>query len=665
MTKSKRNKYRKDLTSSEKLIARFHRLIQFKDKLLPSQWMEKYHYLNATSSSEPGLYSFERTPYMREPVDCMAPDSGVREMYGLKGAQIGWSEGSFGVKGFWMEHIGIPILYTMPSDKVLKRASRAKIDPFIKNSPVLAPLFSDKNEKDKTNNATEKHYEGGVLYLASAQSSNDLSSVTCRLAISDEISRFPASTSAEGSPIALIENRLNTFGARAKHMAFSTPTVVGECHASNEYEYTDKRRYFMPCPHCNEMITFEFEQLKWPKNEDGSHNVDGIYMECPACEGHIEEMKHKTWMMSEESGAKWIPTEKNPQKKHARGYQISSLYSPYGWLSWKDIAQRWLKACRTKEGRIAFTNTILGLAYEDSNKETPKVELIMQRRETYAIGVVPEAARDFALVGGIDCQGDRLEMTLRAIGMREDGSIESYVIDHKIFYGDINAADVNQPHYFDSVSGEKRQSPWEQLYQYLKTPVKCADGSEKQIISACIDSGWKSHKVYMFSRRFPRGLLHVIKGQDMLATRQFIGVPKRVDIDLNGKQVKQGATLYIVSSNIGKDKTYDDLNIQKPSAAYLEEAGQYPDNYIHFPMFEKDYFIQLTAEEKRKAKDKKTGQLKDYYFKKHDRNEALDCFYYSTAAWQIKKMDIVLPENYKAVVEVFEKNAIESWAINT
>ncbi|MCP4142425.1 MAG: hypothetical protein GY755_19480 [Chloroflexi bacterium] len=664
--KKKKIKYKKNLTSNQKLFARFHRLLQPREFLKVSDWMAKHHHLTlAEGASEPGLFSFKRTPYLKEPCDNMGIDSTVRKQIVLKGSQIGFSTAGYGTMGYWMEYVGGGILLTMPSDKVLQRASRNRVDPFLKNSPILWPLFSDKNAKDKTNNTLEKQYEGGVLYCASAQSSNDLSSVSARFALSDEASRYPESVSGEGSAVQLIENRLNTFGVRSKHWLFSTPTIKGECLCTDEYELTDQRRYFMACPYCGGMITYDFENLKWNKDEKGNHLIeDGVWYECPACNAKIDELKHKTKMMAEENGAKWIPTNKKNIRKDLRGYQISAMYSPVGWLSWKDIASQWIKNCRTREGRIAFMNTKLGLAYEDVNKETPKIDLIMQRRETYQIGVVPEACKSFALVGGIDCQGDRLEMTTKAIGMRNDGSLETYVIDHKIFYGDTNASDVNQPHYFDSVSGEKRPSPWQQLFEYIKTPLKVSDGTTKPIISVCIDSGYKAHRVYMFSRRFPSHLMYVVKGTDLLVTRQFIGVPKRVDIDFNGKKMKQGASLHVISSDIGKDKTYESLNVGKPSPEYLAETGQYPDNYIHFPMFENEYFKQLTAEEKRKTKEKKTGRLKEYYFKTRDRNEALDCFFYGTAAWQIKKLDLALPENYQAIVHVFEKNAIESWAIN-
>ena len=66
--KKKKIKYKKNLTSNQKLLARFHRLLQPREFLKVSDWMSKHHYLTlAEGASEPGLFSFKRTPYLKEP----------------------------------------------------------------------------------------------------------------------------------------------------------------------------------------------------------------------------------------------------------------------------------------------------------------------------------------------------------------------------------------------------------------------------------------------------------------------------------------------------------------------------------------------------------------------------------------------------------------------
>nr|WP_214249410.1 phage terminase large subunit family protein [Wolbachia endosymbiont of Anopheles demeilloni] len=40
----------------------------------------------------------------------------------------------------------------------------------------------------------------------------------------------------------------------------STPTIHGISRIEKEFEATDKRYFFVPCPHCN-----YYQVLKWPQ----------------------------------------------------------------------------------------------------------------------------------------------------------------------------------------------------------------------------------------------------------------------------------------------------------------------------------------------------------------------------------------------------------------
>ncbi len=44
----------------------------------------------------------------------------------------------------------------------------------------------------------------------------------------------------------------SNFGAR-KVLLVSTPTIRGLSRIEREYEVSDQRRYFVPCPHCGAM----------------------------------------------------------------------------------------------------------------------------------------------------------------------------------------------------------------------------------------------------------------------------------------------------------------------------------------------------------------------------------------------------------------------------
>jgi hypothetical protein len=60
--------------------------------LTVSQWADRYRVLSQRASSEPGRWRTERTPYLKEIMDCLSPSSPVQRVALMKGAQIGGTE---------------------------------------------------------------------------------------------------------------------------------------------------------------------------------------------------------------------------------------------------------------------------------------------------------------------------------------------------------------------------------------------------------------------------------------------------------------------------------------------------------------------------------------------------------------------------------------------
>src|SRR5512142_2389409 len=54
-----------------------------------SQWADQYRILSQRASAEPGPWRTERTPYLREIMDCLSPSSPIERVVFTKGAQIG------------------------------------------------------------------------------------------------------------------------------------------------------------------------------------------------------------------------------------------------------------------------------------------------------------------------------------------------------------------------------------------------------------------------------------------------------------------------------------------------------------------------------------------------------------------------------------------------
>jgi phage terminase large subunit GpA-like protein len=73
------------------------------------------------------------------------------------------------------------------------------------------------------------------------------------------------------------------------------------------------------------------------------------------------------------------------------GFHLSSLYSPVGWRSWRDVAAAWESAVSKESGSAAaiktFKNTELGETWLEEG-EAPDWQRLIERREDYRIGSV-------------------------------------------------------------------------------------------------------------------------------------------------------------------------------------------------------------------------------------------------------------------------------------
>ena len=645
------------LYSAPKILRAFLRGFKPDKKLLVSEWADKYRVLSNKSASEAGKWRTDRTPYLRELMDCMSfvgDNRFINEVVFAKGSQIGGSEAGLNFIGWAIDQSPGPMLIVQPTDLLAKRLSKQRLDPMIEDCEPLRNKIETKKSRDSANTMMSKDFPGGVLFLTGSNSPTNLRSMPARYIFFDELDAFPRDVGGEGSPVELAEARARTF-SRRKVIKVSTPTKEGDSLIMAEYKETDMRKYFVPCPFCKHEQTIEWDRIKWDKNEDGKNLFHTVHLECENCFERIGE-NHKTKMLER---GRWIPTNENPTKPRARGYHLSALYSPAGWLSWEEVARKWIKDHKNLQKRITFINTILGLPYSEKSKDTPQWEEIMQRREDYDIGIVSGKARAGILCGGVDVQKDRIEMVSYSIVMT-DGKLHYWCIDHKVFWGETETDPV-ESHYFDR-KGERLESPWYQLKKYIVAGLPTDSSGRKPFSGVAIDSGFRTNHVYMFTRQFSNHNIFCIKGTDKMQLTEVIGKPKMMEIAWNKKQIRKGQFLRIVSTDHLKTMVYDRIGIARPSYDQIATFG-YPSGYVHYPMFSRDFFLQLTAEDLVTEGDKKTGKEKRFWRKTRKRNEVLDCTAYVLACQLILKIDDIHSENFSEFVELIENQAIENYKI--
>lgn len=574
-----------------------------------SEWSDAHRYLSNKTSAEPGKFRTDRTPYLREIMDCLSVDSPYQEIIVIKGAQLGFTESGNNWIGYVIDHAPAPMLVVLPTVELAKRNSKQRLDPLIEDCPVLKGKVAGKRQGDSSNTLLEKDFPGGTLVLAGANSAVGLCSMPARFIFFDEIDRYPRSVGGEGSPLDLAQARSRSFGTKKKWFKGSTPTVEGASFIDEEYQKSDQRKCYLPCPNCGHYQVLVFKQLKW-ENKDPST----ARYHCINCEYKISNWQ-KTKMLAEH---KWIADKPGNNGGKIAGFHISSLYSPVGWWGWEDIVDDFLKCGENKAKLQVFVNTTLGETWKEQVK-VPDFQRLYERRKPYTRNIIPKDV--VFLTMGVDIQGDRIEFEI--VGWCRNKV--SYSIDYRVLMGDTKTSEMEV---FNELAKAFDETFPKEGQKNLRMGIK----------AIAVDSGYNTQEIYDFCRKFPSNRVMAVKGDDKM--KQIFGIPKAMDISKKGKPLKRrGVRVWTLGVDVIKTQLYSWLLLN-------EGEKEAPYGYCHYPEYDLEYFKMLTAEKLVTVYDKK-GFEKQEWQKIRERNEALDCRVYARAAASIIGMDRFSEENWK------------------
>src|SRR6056297_3151802 len=448
----------------------------------------------------------------------------------MKAAQVGATEAGNNWIGFAIHQAPGPMLAVQPTVELAKRNSRQRIDPLIDESPELRERIKPARSRDAGNTMLSKEFAGGILIMTGANSAVGLRSTPARYIFLDEVDAYPASADEEGDPVTLAEARSLTFAHRRKVFLVSTPTIRGLSRIEREFEASDQRRYFVPCPHCGAMQWLKFDRLRWEKGRPETAE----YL-CESCDAAIVE-HNKTAMLE---GGEWRETATTADPSTI-GFHLSALYSPIGWKSWEQIARDWLAAQGSDEMMRAARNTLLGETWVESG-EAPDWQRLADRREPF-VAQIP--AGGLFLTAGADVQKDRIEVDVWAWG--RGGT--SWLVDHIVIPG-----------------GPDDPACWEALTGLLSRTWVHEHGAVMTLAKLAIDTGYESAAVHAWARLQGTAQVAPVKGLEGFNRATPVSGPTFVDATVGGKRLRRGARLWSVATATFKTETYRYLRIERPS----------------------------------------------------------------------------------------------------
>lgn len=568
-----------------------------------SEWADAHRVLSSESSAEPGQWVTAKAPYEKEIMDAISNPLTPRVVV-QKASQLGITDCAIlNTVGYHIAEDPCPMLVVQPTIELAEAFSSDRLAPMIRDSPQLRAKIADPKARDSGNTLRRKAFKGGYVALGGANSAASLAGRPVRVALLDEVDRYPASAGTEGNPLQLAIARTTAFWNR-KAVIVSSPGIKGVSHIEREMEQSTQEHWFLPCAECGTYQTLAWERMRF---KDVTHR-------CSHCGKHTPKYK---WLMGKGEWRASKHKDDYGNKIAIRGFYLSGLYNP--WVEWEILVAEFLRAVESsKEGDIeplkAFQNTRLGLLHEDTGDKV-NVDLYRYRREVYA-GEIPEGV--VVLTAGVDVHEQQLNYEIVGWGRHR----ESWGIEYGFLDGDAREEDV-----------------WHLLDDAVYHRVfKTHDGKRMRVKKIAVDSGYASDFVYSYTKpRQPRAI--AVRGEGGL------GKPL---IKMQSFVKTNQARLVTLGVDTGKEEIVNRL--------LVDQAGP---GYCHFPMaadkeptrgYDVDYFKGLTAE--RRIVKNKNG-FKTYMWVKFlsQRNEPFDCRNYALAALSFPMSGIKLDTMERDVYE--------------
>lgn len=560
-----------------KYIKKSLELLKPPEELTVSEWAGKYRFLDERSSSMPGKWKNEMTPYLVGIMDEFNNYQTEKIVF-CKCTQLGGTEALNNMICFSVAQDPAPMMIVYPTSELADSVVEQRIKPMLKASKETKKHFKEKNSNKK-----ELQFDNMYISIVGSNSPSELASRPIRYLFLDEVDKYPNESKKEADPISLAVERTKTFNNRKIYMCSTPTTRTG--HIWEEKEKADiEKHYFVPCPHCGEFIELKFSQIRWPDDNEKLSAADKAEFAqyiCQEC-GNVINDSDKMEMLQK---GKWETVKENTKFTKTVAFWINTLYSPF--TRFAQIAKAYLIAKDDTEALHNFTNSWLAEPWEDTKLKT-NAETVMERQTDLPEFVVPEWTR--LLTAGVDVQETSLYYIIRAWG--------EYLTSQLVTRGQVTS--------FKDI--ERIMN-----LEYLKP-----DSTVKLVDLCLIDSGDQTDEVYDFAAVNSEWCLPS-KG-----TSSMVNYFKLSSVNKTSSKA-YGMTLALVDGGKYKDMIAGRMKRENGTGSWMVFDG-----------IDLEYCTQVTAEHKITEKGG-GGKLRTRWVQKtsHADNHYLDCEVYGMAAADI------------------------------
>lgn len=553
-------------------------------RITRSRWCEEHLRLPAAFAAQPGSFSFQGREYQPEILDAV-DDPSVREIVSVMAPQVGKTELLRAICASQGEVDAAPMMFAGP-DQLYAREQREQIYAMCEATPALRRRVPDERHR----NDRWIDLERSRIFLAWSGSTQRLSGRSCKVVLASEGDRWQRS-------LELAEKRTRAFWNHT--FCVEGSPIKASAQLWPRYQRTDRRRYHVPCPHCDHFQELRFfphrdgphagkggvaglkrENGSWKKPEEG--RCDAYYV-CESCGERIESqqkaemVRRGVWCPEgcQVKDGKLCGKSTNPGRR--RGYQLSALYAPT--VTFGDAAEAYLALRDTTDGLETFFNDWLGLPFKARGKTPRWKDLARKISGTHLRGKIPQAA--YFLTGAADVQEDRVYWAVRAWGDR----CTSWLIDWGCCRRDRQEAEPIFGSDLAKLGAALIDRRWHVLGENprgLSALAACRIG---------IDSGYRPTEVYEFVRSHPGGRVLAVAGDPKIVPGTFY---RHQTLEKNVRTKKaypEGTSRWGIDTGVYKGDIQDRWNLDpKAPGAWLVPADilEHPDG--------EDYLRQISNE---------------------------------------------------------------------
>ena len=172
-----------------------------------SDWADQYRII--AKGPERGQWRTERTPYLREPMNCTDPESPFQRVVMMFATQLGKSEVLYNAVLKRIHISPMDMMMVQPTLQDAKDHSSQRFTQTARVMPYVLSNIAETRSRDETNTLLTKELANGsaTLFFSGANSARSLASKPLGFAACDEVDGYPNDVDGDDLDLDRCEDR--------------------------------------------------------------------------------------------------------------------------------------------------------------------------------------------------------------------------------------------------------------------------------------------------------------------------------------------------------------------------------------------------------------------------------------------------------------------------